>query len=64
MGLVCQRCNTNRFLMKQYLENGLMEIVCVACSWKTGKLDRHNYEQFVDNIPTSEEMHKEIDKWR
>ena len=50
--------------MKQYLENGLMEIVCVACSWKTGKLDRHNYEQFVDNIPTSEEMHKEIDKWR
>lgn len=64
MGLVCQRCHTNAGLYKELLDDGYLKIICLTCGWATGKLDRHAYENFVDNLPTIEEAHKKAQDWK
>ena len=64
MGLVCQRCHTNVGLYKEIMEGDYLVVRCTICNWCTGKLDRHHYEDHVDNLPTSNEAHKKAEDWK
>lgn len=64
MGIVCQRCLTNAGLYKQIFEDGFMVVQCSICGWKTQKIDHHHYEQYVDNIPPIEGLHKKAEDWK